>query len=272
MNRRIVLVAIAVVLALVGTIAVYTYAHHADQRAIAKTRSTSVLYATKQIPPGTTWRDAVSGGYLTSEKVPVDSAPTHAIPSTAASIPSSYVTTAGIPAGQIAVTEMFGETQVTTGILNIPKGYQAMSISVPVASDVAGFVQSGSEVAIYATSKIASSNPPASVVGGDSSGSKPDVYVTKLLLAKVTVIAASQGAPAKLDGANGSQNNNNTSNTNVLVTLSLTQNEAERVILAQQVGTLYLSLLTPDSGTAADNGIWNAIISKLPSPLFTLGQ
>ena len=271
MNRRIVLVAIAVVLALVGTIAVYTYAHHADQRAIAKTRSTTVLYATKQIPPGTTWRDAVNGGYLTTEKVPVDSAPTHAIPSTAASIPSSYVTTSSIPAGQIAVTEMFGQTQVTTGILNIPKGHQAMSISIPVASDVAGFVQSGSEVAIYATSKIASNSAPTSVVGGNSSsGSKPDVYVTKLLLPQVTVIAASQGAPAKLDGAESSQNN--TSNTNVLVTLSLTQTEAERVILAQQIGTLYLSLLTPDSGTAADNGIWNTIVSKLPSPLFTLGQ
>lgn len=270
MKRRFALIAIAVVLALVGTIAVYSYAHRADQRALAKTRSTTVLYAARQIPAGTTWQDAVKGGYLTTEKVPVGSVPTHAIASPTASIPDGYVTTAAVPAGQIAVREMFSETQVTTGILNIPKGYQALSISIPVASDVAGFVQSGSEVAIYATSKVATANAPADIVGSSNgSGSKPDVYVTKLLLPRATVIAASQEAPGKLDGASSNQN---TSNSNVLVTLALTQSDAERLILAQQIGTLYLSLLTADSGTAVDAGIWNAIVSKLPAPIFALGQ
>ena len=106
MNRRIGLIALALVLAIVGTLAVYSYAHNADKRAVEKTRSTSVLYAQKAIPVGTTWGQAVKDGYLKQEKVPVGSAPTSALPNTDASVPLDYIATSDIGAGQIAVREM----------------------------------------------------------------------------------------------------------------------------------------------------------------------
>ncbi len=59
MNRRIVLIAVAVVLALFGTFAVYSYAHNADERAVAGGRAVKVLIATKRVAAGTTWADAV---------------------------------------------------------------------------------------------------------------------------------------------------------------------------------------------------------------------
>ena len=49
MNRRIVLIAVAVVLALFGTFAVYSYAHNADERAVAGGRAVKVLVATKRV-------------------------------------------------------------------------------------------------------------------------------------------------------------------------------------------------------------------------------
>ena len=49
MNRRIVLIAVAVVLALFGTFAVYSYAHNADERAVAGGRAVKVLIATKRV-------------------------------------------------------------------------------------------------------------------------------------------------------------------------------------------------------------------------------
>jgi pilus assembly protein CpaB len=264
MNRRIGLIALAVVLALVGTGAVYSYAHNADKRAVEATRSAKVVYATKQIPAGTTWGDAIKGDYFTEEKVPIDAAPSTAVANTKASIPLDQVATAEIKPGQIVVREMFGEKSATTGILAIPKGKMAISITLPSNADVAGFVQSGSQVAIFHTFKIGkgenSSMPKVDLGGGT------DLYGTKLLLPRVDVIATSQDAPSDLNGGKNNNNNNN-STTNVLVTLALSQTDAERMVLAQQTGELYLGLLSDSSVTAPDGGVLN-LVKFEPTPIY----
>jgi pilus assembly protein CpaB len=270
MNRRIGLIAVAVVLALVGTFAVYSYAHNADKRAVENTRSVSVLYAKKQVPVGTTWGDAIKGDYFTKERVPVKAAPSTAISDTDASIPLREVATADIAAGQIAVRAMFGEKVATTGILAIPKGLQAVSVTLPSNADVAGFVQNGSEVAIYVTFKIGKTGKAqgqTGKVGGSSVETDGiDIFVTKLLLARVPVIAVSQDAPSDLNGGKDAASNNN-STSNVLVTLALSQAEAERLILGQQTGQLYIGLLNASSVTAPDGGIVNVGVFK-PTPIF----
>src|SRR5579863_257837 len=116
MNRRIGLIALAVVLAVVGTFAVYSYAHNADKRAVAKTRSAQVLYTQKQVPVGTTWGDAVKGGYFVQQRVPINSVPTNAVQDTNASIPLDQVATYTLASGQIVVRTMFGDKTATTGI------------------------------------------------------------------------------------------------------------------------------------------------------------
>jgi pilus assembly protein CpaB len=261
MNRRIGLIALAVVLAHVGTVAVYSYAHNADKRAVEATRSAKVIFAKKQIPAGTTWGDAIKGDYFAEEKVPVNSAPSIAIASTRTSIPLDEVATADIAAGQIVVRPMFGQKSATTGILAVPKGKMALAVTLPANADVAGFVQSGSQVAIFATFKLGKGKN--SKLNAVDTGGGTDLYATKLLLSRVDVIATSQDAPSDL---NGGKNGNN-STTNVLVTLAVAQGEAERMILAQQIGQLYLALLSDSSVTAPDGGVLNAAIFK-PTPIF----
>ena len=260
MNRRIALIAVAVVLALVGTFAVYNYAHHADQRAIAKTRSVTVLVAQKGVPAGTRWGDVLKGNYLQEEKVPVDSAPSSAISSLTASVPVEQVATADISAGQIVLRQSFGEKSVTTGILAIPAGKLAISVTMASNADVAGFVQNGSEVAIFSTFKLAPAKTSTAFKGAVGT----DLYATKLLFARVDVVATSQAPPGDL---NGSKANANGNAGGVLVTLALTQAQAERIILAQQVGQLYLGLLSNTSVTAADGGVTNVAAFK-PAPIF----
>jgi pilus assembly protein CpaB len=262
MNRRIGLIVLAVVLALVGTVAVYTYAHNADKRAVDATRSANVLYATKQIPAGTTWGDAVNGDYFTQEKVPVDAAPSTAVADTAESVPAGEVATADIASGQIVVRQMFGDKTASTGIVAIPKGKMAVSVTLPADADVAGFVQSGSQVAIYDTFKRTGQGSTAREL--PLTDNSTDIYATKLLLPRVDVIAASQDAPSDLNG--GKTTNNSTNN--VLVTVALSQAQAEQMILAQQVGQLYLALLSDSSVTAPGGGVDNAAIFK-PTPIYT---
>lgn len=260
MNRRISLIALAVVLAVGGTVAVYSYAHNADKRAVAATRSISVLYAQKQIPKGTSWHDAVAAGYFAQERVPEDAAPSTALASTQAAVPSDQVATADIASGQIVVRPMFGAKTSTTGILQIPAKDIAVSVKLPANADVAGFVQSGSQVAIYSTFQVSkpSSATPNGVYGGGT-----DVYATKLLLPRVDVLATSQDAPSALNGDKSANNSTN----NVLVTLALSQQDAEKLILAQQIGQLYLGLLSSSSVTAPDAGVYNVVTFK-PAPIF----
>ena len=268
MNRRIALVALAVLLALVGTFAVYKYASNADKRAVAATKATDVLVVQKEIGAGTTWANLVSGGYARQDKVPVSAAPANAITSLAAAIPPTEVATAAIAPGQILVREMFGQQTSVTGPLPIPTGKIAVAVAMPGDADVAGFVQYQSEVAVFATYKLAKeaqgngtgTNLPTGALGGT------DLYTTKLLLPRVQVIATSVAATTDVTGKKSTSPGSN-NNGSVLVTLAVTQADAERLILSQQIGQLYLGLLSNDSSTAADTGVIAVGVFN-PAPIF----
>jgi pilus assembly protein CpaB len=263
MNRRIVTVALAVFLALVGTIAVFGYVHGADKRALAKTTAVRVVIADKRVPAGTTWQDAIKGGYLHADRVPADAAPSDAISSLGTSIPMDQVSSADIPAGQIVLRQMFGQKTAVTGAVAIPKGKIAVAVSMSGNADVAGYVQPSSEVAIFATFKLKADQTNAATGGGTLGGT--DLYATKLVLPRIQVLATSQNAPGDVNG--GKSNGNGNGNSNVFVTLALSQAEAERVILAQQVGELYLGLLSDTSVTSPDGGTLGVARFK-PTPIF----
>ena len=57
------------------------------------------------------------------------------------------------------------------------------------------------------------------------------------------------------------------SNGKELLTLAVTQQEAQQIILAQQTGQLYLGLLSDSSVTAPDGGDINVGLFK-PTPIF----
>jgi pilus assembly protein CpaB len=101
MKRRILLISLAVVLALVGTVAVYAYVKNADKRATAGEQATKVVVAAKRIPAGTSWATASTGGYLHTEDMPSDVVPADALQSTTADIAAQDVVAADVPAGQI---------------------------------------------------------------------------------------------------------------------------------------------------------------------------
>lgn len=263
MNRRIGLVAAAIVLALIGTLAVYSYAHNADKRAVARTRAASVLITQKRVPAGTSWQDAIKGGYFKQEKIPVDSAPSNALSSLDASVPIDDVANADIAAGQVVVRPMFGSQSAVTGALPIPKGDIAVSVSLAQNAAAAGYIQYQSQVAVFGTYKL--QKLPGEAAASGQVGNDNNLYTTKLLLPRVTVIATSQQAPTAVNGKGDT--NNNGGNGNVLITLALNQQQAEKLILSQQVGQLYLALLSNDSVTADDPGALSAGIFS-PTPIF----
>ena len=236
MNRRILFVLLAVILALGGTGAVYLYVHNADKRAVDNTRAAKVLVAVHTVPAGTSWNDAVKGNYFQVQSVPVTSAPTLALSSQDASIPLEEVATATIASGQIVLRPMFGPKVSIVGVLPIPDKDIAVSVSVSGPAAVAGFIQPQSEVAVFVT------YTPTTGANNKNNGGK----VTKVLFPRVLVLATAAAAPSTLNAANGSGGQ---------ITLALTQDQAEQLILASQTSTLYLGLLSDTSVTNVDNGV-----------------
>jgi pilus assembly protein CpaB len=243
MNRRLLMIALAVVLALVGTGAVYTYVKHADTRALAGTKAADVLIVQKRIPTGTSVKDVQAGGYLKADHVPATSAPVGAITALSSEM-SAQVATADLQPGQIVLKDSFGDFVPTTSGLNIPDGMMAVSFSVQTPADVAGYVQPKSQIAIFDTFKLVNKDgTPTTKSGADAN------KATKLLLARVQVLAVSSAAPKATDKAAG--------NGTLLVTVALNQADAERLIHESESGSMYLALLSQTSKTGPSHGVDN---------------
>jgi pilus assembly protein CpaB len=252
MKRRIVLVAVAVVLALFGTVAVYGYAHSADQRAIAGGRAVKVVIAKDRVAAGTSWKDAVSAGSLSVQNMPAASAPSSALTGLDAGIAGDSVAQSDIAPGQPVLRQAFGPAIAQTGVLAIPKGLIAITVSLDNPADVAGYVGPRSQVIIFVTAPLKTKKN-----NEDTSGDT--LTVTRTVVPRAEVIATSQAAPTNVDGQTAS-NGASTSNTggSVLVTLALPQHDAERVINQQNIGQLSLGLLSASSKVAMDGGYVNA--------------
>jgi pilus assembly protein CpaB len=253
MKSRAVLVAAAVALALIGTLAVFAYVHNADKRAVAGTKASQVLIAHKEVPAGTSWSDAVKDGYLVAEKVPASAVPESALANVDAGVPDADVAGSTIASGQIVLREMFGTAaSANTGAIAIPKGLLAISVTMSSNADVAGFVQPGSQIAVFGTFQV-----PAQTVANAPTTLGTTPYITDLVLPKVLVTATSQSAPTDVDGAKTASTGTVSSGGSVLVTVAVTQAQAQQLIVAQQAGLLYFALLSDSSVTSDDGGATN---------------
>jgi pilus assembly protein CpaB len=251
MKRRALLVALAVVLAIAGTIGVYAYAKSADKRAVANGQGISVLVATKRVSAGTSWQDAVRSGSLSVQNMPKAATPSQALTGLDAGIAQDAVAQSEIAPGTPVLREVFGPATSQTGVLAIPKGKIAITVSLSADADVAGYIAPRSQVIVFVTAplKLKDGSKSATTTGDD-------LMVTRTVVPKATVIATSQASPTSLvaDGSNSST----TSGGSVMITLAFMQHDAERVINAQKVGQLTLGLLSAESVVAQDGGVVNA--------------
>jgi pilus assembly protein CpaB len=263
MNRRILLTAAAVIMALVGTGAVYGYVSHADSRAVAGMKAVDVLIVGKRIPAGTSAQDVRTGGYLRADHIPADATPRGSVKEISTQW-RHEVATADIEPGQVVLRDMFGSKVAATSGLTIPADMIAVSVKLNTDGDVAGYVQPGSQIAIFDTFILLDGKGVPS--GSKTSSDKNDNWATKLLLPRVDVLAVSQAAP---DGTQtGLSDKSGGVSTTLLVTVAVSQTDAERLIHVAQTGMPYAALLSESSISAPAPGVDNQ--SRLGS-VFTGG-
>ena len=228
MNRRTVLLIVAIIVALLGTSLVFLYVRGADQRAEDRFDTVDVLTAVGTIEAGETIDDAAASGKLAMDAVAQDDL----LPNYQTSIESlsGSVATTTIYAGEQIISDKFGSEVESTNALSIPKGMIAISVNLTDTARVAGFVNPGSKVAIFLN-------------GTDPSGQT----FTRLLLEEVEVIGVGSTTTTQktTTTAEGEQTTEQLPRT--LMTLALDQKDAEKVLFSQTNGELAFGLLTDQS-------------------------
>jgi pilus assembly protein CpaB len=254
MTRRIITIAAAVLLAVLGAVGVLDYVHQANQRALTGMRAVSAYVATAQIPSGTVAEVAVRDGLLTRQQFPASSVPADAVSSLTPSL-SSLVLTSGLASGQMLLSPMLGASVQTTGALPIPAGMVAVTLQFCVQQAVANFVTAGSQVAIFNTFISGKSTTGACSAGGVSAAGAPPQ--ARLVLPKVLVLAVGEGtatAPSSTTTTADSPATSSSGSTpsSILLTMAVSQADAETLIELGESGSPYLALLTSASSARAD--------------------
>ena len=237
-NRSNTIIAAGVAVAVIGALMVFLYARSLRGTAGATGTTASAWVATTQIASGTK-AEAISTS-VKQTGVPVAARPADAI--TAVSQLSGQAALRTINPGEVISASEFGAAgtpSTSTGGLAIPAGHNAITITTPVPNGVAGYVSPGDQVNIFVTNH--------------------DSQAARLLLSNVTVLStvqANQGVVKAAAGSTtaGASTSNAPATGDFFFTLSLTPQDAEKIVFAQTYETLYFGLIHPGDGPATTPG------------------
>jgi pilus assembly protein CpaB len=150
----------------------------------------------------------------------------------------------------------------------------ALTLAFCLPEVVAGAVQAGSQVAVFDTvgNSSITAQPGCAGTHAEITGS----IKTRVVLNRVQVLSvgvASSASTASVSTASALSGPSSTSGQgSTLVTLAVTQAQAEQLIQMTETGMPYLALLTTGSHTTADAGhllAMNPAPSPTPSPIVT---
>jgi pilus assembly protein CpaB len=234
MDRRKVLLIVAAVIAALGTLLVFLYVRGADSRADQRYSAVQVLRVVKTIAPGESVEAAQAAGKIETSSVSQKDLIPGALSAT--DPVAGKVAVGAIYPGEQLLSSNFGATSVTTG-LSIPKGKIAVSINLSDPARVAGFVNPGDKVAIF------------------MNGTGPAGPYSRLLLPNIQVIGAGTTTMVATTTTTpaGAQTTDQLPKT--LLTLAVTQSEAERILYASGNGSLSFGLMNTDSQVATSKGV-----------------
>ena len=231
-NRRTLLAAAAIVLAVAASLGVYLYVTGADKRAEDKVQLVDAYVASQDIPKGTTGDTALADGLLTPAKV------------LKGSVPPSAITDSSELKGKVAASTISSRQYITTSSFVSPseggggslaaaigdKNLVAVTISVDAQRGVANQIAPGDKVDMISVSDAGSS----------------------YILTGVKVLAVGSETAASAAGGNGQPSA--TAAQSGLITFEVNPTDALRIVQENKAGTLYL-VLEPLSGAGSGTAV-----------------
>lgn len=233
MSRRLVILLVAVLLAALGAAMVWLYVQNLQAGVDEEEQPTLVLVAQTPIAAGTTGAAAQEAGAFTTIEVPA-----YAVAQGALADPSSIVDQVAlvpIAQGEQILASKFG-TPGDQSAFTIPEGKLAASVQLSDPARVAGFIRPSSEVAIFVTLTA-----PVDGVEGQPQ--------TRVVLPRIEILATGQTTVQSITTTTPEGEAQTEQIPAAILTLALTQEEAQKVIFAQSQGELYFGLLNDASAT-----------------------
>lgn len=224
----------AVLVAALGAVMVFLYVQGADSRAEERFDTVDVLKANAIIEAGESIEDAQAAGKLTLAAVAQDQLLQGAQVDTE-SIAGTKAMQTIYPGEQIVSDKFAANVAAASALPFVDEGKIAMSVNLTDPSRVAGFVNPGSDVAIFLT-------------GTNEADGKG---YSRLLLDRVTVLAVGNTTPVSTTTTDESGASTTEQLPRTLITISVDQRQMEKVLFAQSNGELAFGLLTESSVVSA---------------------
>jgi pilus assembly protein CpaB len=246
MARRSVLLIVAVLIALAGTAMIVLYVQGIDERATEGQELVEVLVATEALEVGESVSEAQEAGKFDTREVRRTDVVDGALSSTSAI--SDLVAIGPIYPGEQLIAKKFG-TLGDTQSLVIPEDMMAISVELTDFERVAGFVNPGNEVAVFATTLNAVALLP------DNSERKLPSYtrivLTRNLVLGVGTTSVTSRTTQTEDGETATEEVART-----ILTIAVTQEQAEKLIQADRTSELNFALLTDESASVDNEGAY----------------
>jgi pilus assembly protein CpaB len=236
MARRAVALTVALAIAALGTTMIIWYVQGVDARAAEGQEYVEVVTATDVIAPGESVKDALDAGKLVTRRVVRNDLSADALASTTSI--KGKVALSTIYPGQQLIEQQFGEPGGQQ-VLGIPGDRLAISVELTDPERVAGFVSPGSWVAIFV-----SGEPELYRADGSTQKLPP---LTRILLPKVQVLGVGDTTVTPRTTTDDAGNETTEQVPRTILTIAVTQKEAERVIYGGRNGDLTFALRTTKS-------------------------
>jgi pilus assembly protein CpaB len=243
-------IALALILAIGATVAVFLYLNAVKKEHRAPAANLITVIVSKQdIPADTKLDSLISAGAFTTLQIPRDAVVTGAV-TDLAQLRGRTTSTFVLQGEQITTARLQGSTQATGGVLGIPSGHVAVTVQLDPQKVPGEVLQPGDHVTVYGTYSGVNviSNPalqqiltgktppsPAPASGGTSTTDIGDFTVD--LVPDVQVL--------RVSNENGSSTTSGSSNNGVFVTLALLPEDSQKVVFSQEKGSIWLALLPP---------------------------
>ena len=237
MARRSVLLLVAALIALAGTAMIVLYVQGIDARATKDQELVEVLVATETIDLGESVAAAQDAGKIEKAEVRRADLVDGSLSSTTSIADDVAIGT--IYPGEQLIAKKFG-TLGDTESLVIPDDKMAVSVELTDFERVAGFVNPGNEVAVFATAL----DPVALLPDGKEQklGS-----VTRIVLVRAPVLGVGTTSVTSRTTQDEEGETATEEVARTILTIAVTQEEAEKLIQADRTSELNFALLTEDS-------------------------
>jgi pilus assembly protein CpaB len=242
---RTIAIVVALVLAAVATFSITTYIRGIEDRAFADAELVEVFIAQQEIPQGLSAAAAGEAGLIERGTIPSRNLPDGAL--TSLEQIAGLVTADRILANEVLVRGRWIDPEAASvAAIEIPEGFEAISVQVGVPPGVAGFIRAGDRVSLIASLE----SPGERTIESDGAVlEEPPVLRTQYLIQGIQVLTVGQRVITE-EGTDGVEE----STAQVLLTVALEPNDAERLVFAIQNASLYFTLLPDDAPPSDTSG------------------